>query len=74
MSVEAEFIDLTESEVKVDLLLTNELLFVINCEDDAQQQAFSLAELEMSSNNSNPRLLTLHWRDTFQQTATEVFA
>ncbi|KAJ8322323.1 hypothetical protein KUTeg_000794 [Tegillarca granosa] len=55
MMVKADFIDLTESDVKVDLLLTNELLFVINCEDDAQQQAFSLAELEMSSNDREIR-------------------
>lgn len=71
-STPAAFIDLTGSEVKVELVITNELLFVMNCEEDAQQQAFSLAELEVSLKPENPHLLTLQWKDRSHQPTGEV--
>ncbi|KAK3088608.1 hypothetical protein FSP39_021244 [Pinctada imbricata] len=66
MSVNACFIDLLESEVKVQLLLTNELLVVISVEDDAQQQAFSLAELEILNVTGDSQLLSFELKDSHQ--------
>ncbi|XP_033726572.1 vacuolar protein sorting-associated protein 13B-like isoform X2 [Pecten maximus] len=68
-SMSATFLDVSGSEVRVELLITNELLFVMNCEEDCQQQAFSLAELEVKS--GNPNLLTLLWKDHSHQRTGE---
>lgn len=72
MTFEAEFVDVTGSMIPVTLLLTPEILCVLNCEEDAQQQAFSILELECSPDSSNNRLLTLYWHDTFHQAIAEV--
>ena len=67
MTVDANFIDLLESEVKVHLLLTNELLIIISVEEDAQQQAFSLAEIELTNVAGNPELLSFVCMDSIPQ-------
>ncbi|XP_060068135.1 intermembrane lipid transfer protein VPS13B-like [Ylistrum balloti] len=71
ISTSATFLDPTGSELSVDLLVTNELLVVMNCEEDCQQQAFSLAELEISQKPGNRNLLTLLWKDRFHQATRE---
>lgn len=72
-SMPATFLLVNGSEVSVELLITNELLFVMNCEEDCQQQAFSLAELEVSLKPGNPNLLTLLWKDRSRQGSTVEF-
>lgn len=68
----ANYLDIMDSEVKVELLLTNELMLMIGIEDDSQQQAFSLAELEVKVQHDNPQLITFVWRDSFHQDIPQV--
>lgn len=71
--VEADFLDITDSEVKVHLLLTSDLLIVINIEDDSQQQAFSLREIEICNKVTSHQILTILWKDSMQaQTPDQV--
>ena len=72
--VEADFIDITDSEVKVHLLLTSDLLIVINLEDDCQQQAFSLREVEICSKITSPQILTILWKDSMQPPSSDQVA
>ncbi|XP_061177950.1 intermembrane lipid transfer protein VPS13B-like [Saccostrea echinata] len=64
--VEADLIDITDSEVRVHLLLTRDLLIIINLEDDSQQQAFSLAEIDICNKTTNEQFLTILWKDSMQ--------
>lgn len=61
-----------DTEVKVELLLTNELMIMISIDDDSQQQAFSLVELEVKVEPDNPQLITFVWRDSFHQDVPQV--
>ena len=72
--MEADFIDITDSEVKVHLLLTSDLLIVINLEDDCQQQAFSLREVEICSKITSPQILTILWKDSMQPPSSDQVA
>lgn len=66
-SLLANYLDVMDTEVKVELLLTNELMIMISIDDDSQQQAFSLVELEVKVEPDNPQLITFVWRDSFHQ-------
>ncbi|XP_063419366.1 intermembrane lipid transfer protein VPS13B-like [Mytilus trossulus] len=66
-SLLANYLDVMDTEVKVELLLTNELMIMISIDDDSQQQAFSLVELEIKVESDNPQLITFVWRDSFHQ-------
>ncbi|KAK6186959.1 hypothetical protein SNE40_006214 [Patella caerulea] len=63
LTVEACHLDMSGSEVMVTLILTSDILFVVNNDEDAQQQAFSLSELECCDNVSDPTLISLLWTD-----------
>ena len=71
-SLLANYLDVMDTEVKVELLLTNELLLMIGVDEDSQQQAFSLVELEVKVQPDNPQLLTFIWKDSFHQSAPQV--
>ncbi|XP_059174786.1 intermembrane lipid transfer protein VPS13B-like [Physella acuta] len=62
LAVPALTFDLMETEVKVVLLLTPDVLVVVNVEEDAQQQALALTELECKPNYEEGRLI-LQWKD-----------
>ena len=62
---EAGYVEVTDTVSPVTLILTPEILFVINHEDDEQQQAFAVAELECGVKTGDTTLLTIIWRDTF---------
>lgn len=66
LAVPAVTFDLTGSEVKVELLLTPDVLVVVNFEEDAQQQALTLSELECRrSYEDDDGKVVLQWRDQF---------
>ncbi|CAC5371338.1 VPS13B [Mytilus coruscus] len=71
-SLLANYLDVMDTEVKVELLLTNELMIMISIDDDSQQQAFSLVELEVKVEPDNPQLITFVWRDSFHQDMPQV--
>lgn len=71
-SLLANYLDVMDTEVKVELLLTNELMIMISIDDDSQQQAFSLVELEVKAQEDNPQILTFVWKDSFNQTTPQV--
>jgi hypothetical protein len=71
-SILANYLDVIDTEVKVELLLTNDLMIMIGVDDDSQQQAFSLVELEVRVQPDNPQLLTLIWKDSFHQDIPQV--
>ncbi|XP_052096921.1 intermembrane lipid transfer protein VPS13B-like isoform X1 [Mytilus californianus] len=71
-SLLANYLDVMDTEVKVELLLTNELMIMISIDDDSQQQAFSLVELEVKVEPDNPQLITFVWRDSFHQDVPQV--
>ena len=62
---EAGYVEVTDTVSPVTLILTPEILFVINHDDDEQQQAFAVAELECGVKTGDTTLLTIIWRDTF---------
>ncbi|WAR00328.1 VP13B-like protein [Mya arenaria] len=72
--MQAVYIDLTDSEVSVTLILTPEILFVMSHEDDSQQQSFSLTELECGVTLGDDPTLSLVWRDanTFTEQQKEL--
>lgn len=62
LAVTASQYDLLETPAAVVLLLTRDMVVVVSCEDDAQQQAFALSQLECSC--SYPNVLDLTLGDT----------
>ncbi|XP_041362052.1 vacuolar protein sorting-associated protein 13B-like [Gigantopelta aegis] len=71
LAVEATQLDLVGENVKVVLLLTSEILFVVNCEDDAQQQVFAIQELEVTGHPDNNSLISVTWPDHAQAKVKE---
>ena len=71
---EAGYVDVTDNVAPVTLILTPEILFVINHEDDEQQQAFAVAELECGVKTGDTTLLTIVWRDSFSNQDERVCA
>ncbi|KAL3889914.1 hypothetical protein ACJMK2_002232 [Sinanodonta woodiana] len=71
--MEAEQLDLMGMRISVSLILTEDILFVISHEDDAQQQAFAVAELECFVKSRDPPVMRIVWRDllTFQMEENE---
>ncbi|KAL4227239.1 Vacuolar protein sorting-associated protein 13B [Mactra antiquata] len=62
--VDAMFINLTDNEEPVTLILTPEVLFVVNHEEDSQQQSFSILELECGVTQGDEPILSIIWRDS----------
>ena len=54
------------------LTLTPEILFVISHDDDVQQQAFAVAELECGVKLGETTVLTIIWRDSYTEKLDEV--
>ncbi|KAK3589215.1 hypothetical protein CHS0354_020076 [Potamilus streckersoni] len=71
--MEAEQLDLMGMRMSVSLILTTDILFVVSHEDDAQQQAFAVAELECFVKSRDPPVMRIIWRDlvTFQMEENE---
>lgn len=72
LAVDGLHLDLTGLEVEVTLLLTPEILFVVSSEEDSQQQAFAVGELEMTECPSDDTLITIVWNDNYYKTTVEV--
>ena len=71
-STEAGFVDITDIVKPVTLILTPEILFVISHEDDIQQQAYAVEELECGVKIGETAVLTIIWRDSFTDKLDEV--
>ncbi|XP_048244061.1 vacuolar protein sorting-associated protein 13B-like isoform X2 [Haliotis rufescens] len=71
LAVDGLHLDLTGLEVEVTLLLTPEILFVVSSEEDSQQQAFAVGELEMTECPSDDTLITIVWNDNYYKTTVE---
>ncbi|KAH9494462.1 hypothetical protein Btru_020074 [Bulinus truncatus] len=65
LAAPAVIFDLLGAEVRVVLLLTPEVIVVVNCEEDAQQQALSIPELtcKVDFEESGGGRLVLQWTD-----------
>ena len=74
LAVEATQLDLVGENVKVVLLLTSEILFVVNCEDDAQQQVFAIQELEVTGHPDNKGVIQVTWPDQAHGKVKEVIS
>lgn len=66
MELAATQYDAADQAVPVILLLTTDILFVLSCEEDGQQQAFTLIQLDCVRRVKEPTLITLVWRDSIQ--------
>ena len=69
---EAGFVEVTDILTPVTLILTPEILFVINHDDDVQQQAFAVAELDCGVKMDETAVLTVVWRDSATGKVEEV--